>query len=57
MSKPFDRDIVTVGKLPDGGYAARNDGDLGNLKIDDLRQILDAFKLWWTTQYKLKSVD
>jgi hypothetical protein len=38
--------VVSVARLPDGRWAAKNERDISDLTLDDLMGIIDAFKLW-----------
>jgi len=32
--------------LPDGRWAAKNERDVSDVTLDDLQEIVEAFKLW-----------
>lgn len=43
---PLGERVVSVVRLPDGRWAARNERNTSDLTRDDLAQIVEAFKLW-----------
>ena len=45
-SKRLGDPVVSVCRLPDGRWAARNERDVSDVTLDDLREIIEAFKLW-----------
>jgi len=46
MSAPLGERVVSICRLPDGRWAARNERDVSDVTLDDLREIVEAFKLW-----------
>ena len=45
-SPPLGERVVSVVRLPDGRWAAKNERDVSDVTLDDLQEIVEAFKLW-----------